>query len=521
MAELDHLTSTSARAARSALVQYFSIEKLYGYRTISLASDYAATVLIAKNGTGKTTLLGALDAFLRMQLTRLRDLPFSCIRARLRDVDDEIVLTHDQIIEFLQIPDTPEFLRLAARSGTEPPALFEYIASGGFSATRHERPSSENAVLSAIRRSFNYNYNEADNAIERARMEVFSRQPAINAVWVAVRKALGDTEVVYLPTYRRVELALRDESSTDQYGRPKRPRFTVAAGSLYPGDIQFGLGDIQDRLRVLNDTIIGSSNNGYRKISANIINDLLDGSFTEHSNDLPDLPSREELSLFFERIRVRDSRYGHTYEPVTAPNLDKLASPAEWPEASKQFLPYFLGQLRQVIDSTKSAEEPVNNFIAVCNRYLSADEPSTELSSKNTETLRVDEAKALRLNRKNLSVQVESLSTGRRILLNALSSGEKQMISLFAKLFLYPKRKVVLIDEPELSLSIDWQTQILVDVLDAPLCEQVIAITHSPFVFENELDPFARPLIVSLDEAAEESEGDQDDLGRGYDDDAE
>ncbi len=34
----------------------------------------------------------------------------------------------------------------------------------------------------------------------------------------------------------------------------------------------------------------------------------------------------------------------------------------------------------------------------------------------------------------------------------------------------------------------------MVDVLSAPLCSQLIAITHSPFVFDNELEPFARAL---------------------------
>ena len=51
------------RGAEPSLVERFGIEGLYGYRSISLESDYAATILIAKNGTGKTTLLGALDAF--------------------------------------------------------------------------------------------------------------------------------------------------------------------------------------------------------------------------------------------------------------------------------------------------------------------------------------------------------------------------------------------------------------------------------------------------------------------------
>ena len=73
------------------------------------------------------------------------------------------------------------------------------------------------------------------------------------------------------------------------------------------------------------------------------------------------------------------------------------------------------------------------------------------------------------------------------------------MISLFAKLYLYDGAKIVLIDEPELSLSIDWQRKILLDVIGAPTCTQLIAITHSPFVFDNDLEPYARGLTVKID----------------------
>jgi hypothetical protein len=68
------------RGAEPSLIESFGIDGLYGYRSISLESEYAATILIAKNGTGKTTLLGALDAFLRLQLSRLRNLEFTKIR---------------------------------------------------------------------------------------------------------------------------------------------------------------------------------------------------------------------------------------------------------------------------------------------------------------------------------------------------------------------------------------------------------------------------------------------------------
>lgn len=517
MTDFNRPTSTTSKAAQSALVQAFSVERLYGYRTISLSSEYAATILIAKNGTGKTTLLGALDAFMKLQLSRLRDLPFERIRARLRGVEEELVVTHDDVLNFLRVPDDDDFVRFASRIGVETSSLFEYITDKPFQVPRGERPSPDDRVGMSLRRAFNYDSKEAEIALDTIRFKVFARQQNIFTAWQALQTVLEDVEVVYLPTYRRVELALSEERSSDQYGRSTLPRFVVAAGSLYPGDIQFGLADIQARLRSLNNEIIGRSNNGYRKISANIINDLLDGSFANQTYAPDDLPSKEELSLFFDRIRDGGAR--NRYEPVSAPNLDKLAATSDMPEASRQFLSYFLGQLGQVIDTTRGAEVPVNTFITVCNRYLSSEEPSTDLARFSESEL--FDGKALRLNRKNLSVHVESLSTGRRILLNALSSGEKQMISLFAKLFLYPKRKLILIDEPELSLSIDWQTQILVDVMEAPLCEQVIAITHSPFVFENELEPFARPLLVELEPDFAFDRHLADDLSSGFDDDAE
>src|ERR1700760_584396 len=95
-----------SRGAEPSLVESFCIEGLYGYRTISLASPYAASVLIAPNGAGKTTLLGALDAFLRGHLSRLRDLPFGRIRCKLRLVEVELVLERDDVIAYLDIkPD--------------------------------------------------------------------------------------------------------------------------------------------------------------------------------------------------------------------------------------------------------------------------------------------------------------------------------------------------------------------------------------------------------------------------------
>jgi hypothetical protein len=247
----------------------------------------------------------------------------------------------------------------------------------------------------------------------------------------------------------------------------------------------------------MNQRILVQSNNGYRELSANIINELIDGSF--QSEHLKPIPTREELSLFFSRLRDSENVGPRFYYKVKPPDLDKIYEKERGSDPGDQFLYFFLNKLESVIRATHDVELQVEEFINRCNRYLSSSDPSTDPPLASPEDQPDPDAKQLRLNKKDLRVHVENLATKRKVPLDALSSGEKQMVSLFAKLFLYPNKKIVLIDEPELSLSIEWQRHILVDVLGAPLCAQIVAITHSPFVFDNELEPYARSLAVRIE----------------------
>ena len=74
-------------------------------------------------------------------------------------------------------------------------------------------------------------------------------------------------------------------------------------------------------------------------------------------------------------------------------------------------------------------------------------------------------------------------------LLGKLSSGEKQIISLFSRIYLSGETDfIVLFDEPELSLSIFWQKLLLPHIMQSKRCKLLLAVTHSPFIFENELE---------------------------------
>lgn len=73
--------------------------------------------------------------------------------------------------------------------------------------------------------------------------------------------------------------------------------------------------------------------------------------------------------------------------------------------------------------------------------------------------------------------------SGRPLSLSSLSSGERQVLTMiFCASRLAEDNGIFLVDEPELSLHIDWQRGILSEVMRQAGSRQVIACTHSPEV---------------------------------------
>ena len=63
-----------------------------------------------------------------------------------------------------------------------------------------------------------------------------------------------------------------------------------------------------------------------------------------------------------------------------------------------------------------------------------------------------------------------------------LSAGEKQILS-FLCYNVFSKDTVVFIDEPELSLHVDWQGTLLSTLLEQATTNQFFVATHSPFIY--------------------------------------
>lgn len=82
------------------------------------------------------------------------------------------------------------------------------------------------------------------------------------------------------------------------------------------------------------------------------------------------------------------------------------------------------------------------------------------------------------------TTEINFLKNGKELPIDALSSGEKQLLILLFTVFLMDNKKsIMLMDEPELSLHICWQNR-LIDILRQlnPNC-QLILSTHAPSIF--------------------------------------
>ncbi|QWP75788.1 AAA family ATPase [Lysobacter sp. K5869] len=475
------------------IIKRFKINGLYGYKDVEITFNDNLLILIAGNGSGKTTVLNALHAFLRRRFYRLQSLEFSSIECEFFALDHSVELRKETIGATKN--DTHERLaRLAHESGVSEEDLYDFISSDYISG----RSAASVRNSSIIRRLYtNTSMDHADiySVLDDIAAGLsFNNTIELRQVGDAVGAALGEVDILYLPTYRRIENPLLSPRARNRKGHvigAARHMATLkASASLDTGNINFGLEDVELRLAELSDEVERISNFEYRNASATIIDDALSGSIKFESPSRGALPDLDSLKRFLSRVS-RDSR--SVVDSYKVPSISDtqnekrisaIAALYESGDISNEdqiLLRYFLRRLGGVIEKTKETEAMLQRFVDACNSYLSDS----------------NEEKVFTYDQNLMQVAVINSWTSRPIPLSQLSSGEKQIVSILAKLYLYERQKLVLVDEPELSLSIEWQRRILPDMLRSGSVCQLLAITHSPFVFDNELDPYAGTLKVA------------------------
>ncbi len=137
-----------------------------------------------------------------------------------------------------------------------------------------------------------------------------------------------------------------------------------------------------------------------------------------------------------------------------------------------EIIEFGINDIKFKFDNNSYSNEKIDKFINISNNYL-----------VNKKIIYLENKLKVAINDAFFDINTK----------NILSSGEKQIVSLFFYLIIYEKKYLIIFDEPEISISSVKHENILPDI-DSTDNHGFISATHSPFIFSNLLRPFAHSI---------------------------
>lgn len=450
----------------------FRIEALHGRRTIDVSIAGNRLVLVGENGTGKSTVANFIYFFLTCQWNRLLDYKFKSITAVIDSI--EIKVTRDELTMALQDP--------SGRSRRVPASIVRRIETLLRSRSLdellndHAELSRQSRIL-GIPRSIMEDYLLQ---LGNEDLSLFSYQLRETTQKV---KGLMTAQVLFLPTYRRIEQDLASIfPGVDSEVRMVRERLTRRLeDSSFIELVEFGMEDVETTIRRKMNELKDDLRNDLNNLTGTYLRDVIRGDYRQTDPSLFDNLDSPTIDAIFSRI-------GEAILPAKEKDrLRDIIRKIKQENAirnEEQVVAHFLTRLIELHKTQQENEKDVQEFVLVCNRYLSG------------KTMAYDNLNFDITIHQSVSIKKhDARNESTKITLRMLSSGEKQIVSLFSHIYLSGGvGYYVIIDEPELSLSVPWQKRFLPDILGTGRCQGLIAVTHSPFIFDNELDKYTHSL---------------------------
>lgn len=451
-------------------ISSFSIKKLFGHKDVSLQFRDKVQIYIGENGLGKTTVLNAFNYILTLDWKELSNINFEEITIFVNKI--KFVFLHSKIDAYLKRQEN------SRRSG------FAQHLSDGLSdddILKLKSLVNNSDSIEKIRNiqsylsTHGYRINASSKFIYDSVLELLSiRDNFKEFEEFSSLISSNCPQILYYTTYRRVEKNLAVilhrlmEPDTIDYRIPKYIREDFEEVVQSSKFIHFGMGDVKREINGICDIITKISREKLDALSTDLLKAEING-FGGNGRKKLDKSDIDKLHRILNRqhIGLDDKEKASIWK-----NIDDSSIYNDDHKA----LFYLLSKLVEIYDSYAKYDVAIKKFCDTCNNYL---------FEKNF--LFDEESLQLKLIR-----NVENVKDEDEIELDQLSSGEKQIVSLFADVYLnhIDNNFIFLIDEPELSLSIFWQKRLLPDVIKSNKCNLLFAVTHSPFIFENEYENY-------------------------------
>lgn len=439
-------------------LQSFCIKKLFGKYDMDIVFD-DVNIFVGNNGIGKTTFLNCVYYVLSRKFEKLIDIQFETIElvyeGKGYKIDRESILKKNYKL-YAQHRYPYSFRREIERLKELYSLQYEKWDSveSFIDALEGDRPFYIERLLNMMPKK------ELHNLL-RSELKTFKELPP----------NLPQYDILYFPTYRRIEedfsnifgqgcsRNMREESYRSVSIERELARF-IGEDSL----IQFGMNDVDRAIKKIIDELKKIAVVGFQNFSETLFTRLFENNQKEPLKQYTD-EDIHNLSIIIKRLNLSIS------EEQKLNMIEKIKNAVSLDYYSNLFVRYLL----DIYNSQKEYDTAMRAFVDICSSYF--------------------KDKKYIYNENNMELEIRN-DEDEIISLSQLSSGEKQIVSLFSKIFLSSpdKNKIVLFDEPELSLSVFWQKKLLPDIMKSGKCAFMVAVTHSPFIFENNLRNYASSL---------------------------
>ncbi len=446
-------------------IKAISVTQLFGIfnHVIRLNTEERVTIIHGRNGIGKTVLLNMIDGLFNRRYSLFRDIPFAEFRVEFENNSyvevtrnspqgsrEQSLICRFRGLETNQehsVPLLPQSISELTESELESidelvPELNRVNTKQWFSATTEEMYSLEE-VLERFGHLLPFLATKEEEPQK-------SFKELITAIKVHL---IGIERLRQLPTGS----ANQSLEIVAHKGRGviigKKDKITLAV----PGYAKELAQEIKSRLTE------------YAALSQKLDRTFPTRLFKEspHSTSIWEDLQQQLEQLEKRRSQLKDVGLLDQETEETA----KLSSLQDDEELAKRVLPVYIQDVEQklnVFDQDQLADK-LKKFKDIINRHF------------YNKQMTLDKEQGV----------IFTASTGELLSANHLSSGEQhQFVLLYELLFKTVPHSLLLIDEPELSLHLEWQIEFLQDVqeiLQLVNCEVLIA-THSPDIIHNQMN---------------------------------
>jgi len=445
-------------------IKYLTVEGLHEQFDLQLSFKPGLNIIYGKNGRGKTTALHILANALELDFKRFNFLNFHRIRVGTFS-EDLLEITRGESGGNCIVSLNGNATSFGGDSGSLSEAETDAIRNA--IGTRATYLPAFRSVLERIRGEVGSYYREPSKEAELEELEAKEYQN--------LREAMGRS-----PTRAQREAlemrALRDEASiTARKTLQCRQWFGPFVPIVrYPSILEVDDG-LSSEWRIAQLETAQREQNMFADVFVKVFRTIV-------GLDSPGSPigTDELLASIAESLKSSDYQLGNResigiYQKLNeATDHLKRTSGRDAIGIENGVLNLYLETLQARNEERKQAFQKSRDFEFSINKFL------------DKKTLKIGAVDARNRSRSAVTVGTEG---GRNYGLSSLSSGEKQILTmLYSASRSRFKSGTFLIDEPELSLHIDWQRQILRELMQQSENRQIIACTHSPEVGGDHLE---------------------------------